>query len=266
MMHRVSHSYQEFVRDFDALLTRGAALSRGGVRPAPAPAPRPDAPLALILAPHPDDECLVGALPRRLQQECGWRVAAAPVTLGSRVDRREERLAELREACGFLGWDVVVPEGGLSDLLRRESPRLVLFPHADDANATHRRVHESCLQALREAGPAFSGAVAETEYWSTLHDPNLMVETPAPVAGDLIAALSFHEGEVVRNPYHVLLPCWLADGSRRGAELVAGPGAPGAPFRFAALYRLSRWTGRSLERVVGPGRVAPAGVDLSALL
>jgi hypothetical protein len=262
----VTQPYAAFVRDFEALLERAAALPRGGMNPVPLPAPRADAPAALILAPHPDDECIVGALPRRLQRERGWRVAVAPVTLGSRPERRAPRLAELRGACRFLGWDAL-PAGddGLAELLRRERPRLVLFPHAEDANSTHRRVSVLAVEALRALGPDFRCAVAETEFWATLPDPNLLVGVSGGDAADLIAALSFHEGEIERNPYHVLLPCWLADGARRGAELVCGQGSSAAAGRFASLYRLSRWNGTALERVPGPGLVAAAGADLDAL-
>ena len=157
-------------------------------------------------------------------------------------------------------------DGGLADLLRRERPRLVLIPHAEDANSTHRRVHGLAVSALSALGPDLRCAVAETEYWATMPDPNLMVETPAEAAGDLVAALSFHQGEIERNPYHVLLPCWLADGARRGAELVGGQGGSAPAFRLAALYRLSAWNGAALERAAGPGRVAAAGADLPVIV
>lgn len=266
MMDAMAHPYAGFVRDFEALLERAAALPRGGLSPAALPAPKPGAPRVLILAPHPDDECIVGALPRRLQRERGWSVGVAAVTLGSRPERRAARLAELRGACGFLGWDVLAcEEGGLAELLRLERPALVLFPHAEDANSTHRRVHGLAVAALAELGPGFACSVAETEFWATLTDPNLMVGLAAGDAADLVAALSFHGGEIERNPYHILFPCWLADGARRGAELVCGQGSAATAGRFASLYRLSRWSGRALERAAGTGLVAPAGESLDAL-
>lgn len=261
-MGRMSASYPGFVRDFAALLERAARLPRPRARPRAKA--RPGAPRVLVLAPHPDDECIVGVLPRRLQRERGWRVGVVPMTLGSRADRRAARLEELKGACGWLGWDVLAAErGDLPALLRREKPRLVLFPHAQDANTTHREVHRDCVDLLRALGPSYRGAVAETEYWSTLPDPNLMVEADAAAAADLVAALSFHEGEIARNPYHVLLPCWLADGARRGAELVGGQGAAAPALRFASLYRASRWDGKSLARL--PNCVASAGDDVAAL-
>ncbi|MDP3541007.1 MAG: PIG-L family deacetylase [Elusimicrobiota bacterium] len=263
----MTQPYADFVREFEALLARAERLPRGGPAPAARPAPKAGAPLALILAPHPDDECIVGALPLRLQREAGWRVGVVPMTLGSLAERHAGRLEELRGACAFLGWDVLsIEEDGLAEVMRRERPGLVLFPHAEDANSTHRRVHGLALEALGALGPDFRCAVAETEYWATLPDPNLMVEAPAAAAGDLVAALSFHKGEIERNPYHVLLPCWLADGARRGAELVGGQGSTAPAFRLASLYRLSIWNGSALERAAAPGRVAAAGADLSVIV
>ncbi|NNN07011.1 MAG: PIG-L family deacetylase [Elusimicrobia bacterium] len=258
--------YRDFVREFERLLDGAAALPRGVPRVDAPRAATSGAPTVLVLAPHPDDECLVGVLPRRLQREQGWRVAVAAVTWGSRQDRQAARRTELAGACGYLGWDMLDADAGLARVVREAAPQLILFPHADDANSTHREVQRRALAALGEVGADYSGFVAETEYWSTLRDPNLMVAASADDAADLAAALSFHEGEIARNPYHVLLPCWLADGARRGAELVGGQGSGAASGRFAALYRLSRWDGRALARVTGPGRIAAEGSDIAALL
>jgi hypothetical protein len=252
-----SRPYARFVADFARLLARGRRLPLGRGKPPRRPKPAADAPLALIFAPHPDDECLMGALPLRLQRERGWRVAAVPVTLGSRLGRRAARLNEFRAACASLGWDAAAPAGRLADLLRRLRPALILFPHAGDKNSTHRKVHRRVLAALKSAGPDFRCMVAETEFWGALEDPNLLVQVPTDDAADLIAALSCHQGEVARNPYHVLLPSWLSDNVRRGGELVGGQGARAPRFDFAVLYRLSRWNGRALVR--SRGGVVPAG-------
>lgn len=283
----MSHPYAAFVRRFSALLKTASRLPRGGFAPVRTPSPKRGAPRVLILAPHPDDECIVGLLPLRLQRELGHSVGVVAVTAGSRPARRAPRRAELRGACGFLGWDVVAFDAGdlavkpavrrsapagwkraaaaLARVLRDQKPAIVFVPHAGDANATHQGVHLLALDALRALGPKFRCAVVETEFWSTLADPNLMIEAAAAHAADLAAALSFHHGEVARNPYHALLPCWLADGVRRGAELVGGQGAAAPAFQFAALYRLGRWNGKSIRRALGAGRVLPAGADLSAL-
>lgn len=257
--------YGDFLREFSDVLERAERLPRGAAAPAPRPAPKPGAPRALILAPHPDDECIVGTLPLRLQREAGWSVSVVPVTLGSRVERRAGRLEELKAACAYLGWEAREPaEGDIAAAVARAAPALVLYPHADDANTTHREVNRACASALAKLGAGWRGLVAETEYWSTLPDPNLMVEATNETAADLVTALSFHKGEIERNPYHVLLPCWLADGARRGAELVGGQGAAAPGFRYAALYRVSDWDGRALKR--RPAAVCAAGAGLSAFL
>jgi hypothetical protein len=269
-MTAVGNPYEAFVREFAETLDRARALPYGGLAPAARRAPKAGAPRALIIAPHPDDESIVGALPLRLQRELGWSVGVVPATLGSRTERRAPRLAELRGACAFLGWDVVDVPGSpakaadLAKILKAAKPRLVLMPHAEDANATHRRTHRLVLDALAAAGRDLRCAVAETEFWSTMADPNLLVESSARETALLVAALSFHAGEVGRNPYHVLLPCWLADGARRGAELVGGAGAAATPCRFATLYRLGRWNGARLSP--RPARIVAAGADLAFLL
>jgi LmbE family N-acetylglucosaminyl deacetylase len=266
----VGHPYSDFVARFSALIEKARRLPSGGFKPLARRKPHAGAPRVLILAPHPDDECIVGVLPLRLQHETGAAVSVVPATLGSDKGRRAARLKELRGACRFLGWELIerpdavkadLSAAALAALLRAQKPDLLLLPHAADANATHRRIHLLGLKALRALAPKFRGLVAETEFWSTLENPNLMIEaTPAQTA-DLIAALSFHRGEVARNPYHVLLPSWLSDGVRRGGELVGGQGAGAPKFRFAALYRLNRWNGRFLVRVA-EGRLVPAGRGL----
>ena len=69
-----------------------------------------------------------------------------------------------------------------------------------------------------------------------------MVEVSETDLADLITATTFHVGEVKRNPYHLLLPAWMMDNVRRGAELVGGQGGAAPNFRFAALYRLQKWS------------------------
>lgn len=217
---------------------------------------------AMVFAPHPDDECIVGALPLRLRREAGWRVTNVAVTLGSKQERRAERLAELTAACQVLGFGVFVPApdgfeqikpeaadaatplwqsqvGVIAALLKEARPQLVLLPHAGDGIPTHIGVHRLVSEALRLAG--LDTVVAETEFWSTQASPNVLVETSLDDTALLVRALACHEGEIARNPYHLRLPAWMADNVRRGGELLAGPGETPPPFGFATLYRLSRW-------------------------
>ena len=64
---------------------------------------------ALILSPHPDDECLTGALPLRLLREQNWQIINVCATLGSNLARRADRKKELASACTTLGFACVLP-------------------------------------------------------------------------------------------------------------------------------------------------------------
>jgi LmbE family N-acetylglucosaminyl deacetylase len=237
----------------------------------------------LIFAPHPDDECIVGGLPLRLQQEAGWRVSNVAVTLGSNPERRESRWAELQDACAVLGFDCIrVGADGLSDvradtaerqprlwqrhvdtiaaLLGQQCPALVLAPHALDDNPSHRGVHRLVVEAL--AAARLDTVLAQTEFWSTQPSPNALVQTSIADTARLIAALECHVGEIERNPYHLRLPAFLADAVRRGGELVLGAGEAPPDFAFATLYRLVAFrAGQPAAEL--PRRVFPADQALS---
>jgi hypothetical protein len=96
--------------------------------------------------------------------------------------------------------------------------------------------------------------------------PNLVVESSEQDVVDLITALSFHVGEVKRNPYHLRMPAWLMDNVRRGGELVGGQGGAAPDFLFGTLYRLRRWTRGRLEAVADKGRFISRSDDLKKLL
>lgn len=246
-------SYAEYVRAFADLVEAGKHLRPAAPALPPAQAPDASAPLAMIFAPHPDDECLMGLLPRRLQCEAGWRIAVVPVTHGSRPDRQPERSRELARACAFLGWNLLpsppsTPQNPLPPfsarqlrtLLASHTPRAVFFPHAADWNPRHITTHHLVRTALADLSAPFPCDLFETEYWGAMDDPNLLVEGDSRTVGDLAAALAHHRKEVLRNPYHLLLPAWMMDNVRRGAERISGPGQTPPPFHFACLYRHSR--------------------------
>ena len=242
---------------------------RTGVSPLTAPAAHHGAgtsaeraPLVLVFAPHPDDECIVGALPLRLRQEAGWRVTNIAVTLGSKQERRAERWAELGAACDVLdfelrllaadGFEQVKPEAAdartplwqqqvrlVAELLAAERPALILVPHAGDGIPTHIGVHRLVSEALTLA--RIDTVFAHTEFWATQPGPTTLIETGQRDTARLVRALACHHGEIARNPYHLRLPAWMADNVRRGGELLAGPGETPPDFAFGTLYRLTRW-------------------------
>ncbi len=284
-----TNPYLPWVEGFAEALRGGAAI--GAIPAATAQAPsvgaRPGARNLLIFSPHPDDEVIVGGLPLRLMRELGYKVVNVAVTLGSRLNRRADRSAELQAACGAIGFGLVIPDpdgleginlrsreydpgrwrssvAAVSALLAAERPAIVFLPHARDWNVTHIGTHHLVVEAMR-ALPDLACHVVETEYWGAMDAPNLMIESaPADVA-DLIAALSLHTGEVARNAYHLRMPAWMIDNVRRGAELVGGQGEPAPRFVFATLYRLRGWADGNWREVLRQGRSVSADETLEPL-
>jgi LmbE family N-acetylglucosaminyl deacetylase len=282
-----NNPYQALVEGFARLLSEGEALSPAGLIPPKRPPVAAEAPTALIFAPHPDDEVIIGGLPLRLLRELKLNVVNVAVTLGSRAERQAERWQELKNCCEYIGFGLVAAgEKGLeginpiareqypqrwsaaveaiADILRVRQPAIIFFPHEADWNRTHIGVHYLVLEALGSSGLACQ--VVETEFWGAMDAPNLMVESSAADVSDLVAALSLHVGEVARNPYHVRLPAWMMDNVRRGAELVGGQGGTAPRFAFATLYRLRRWENGQFYEVLKGGQVLSSQDDLSELI
>lgn len=283
-----SNPYRTLVDGYVELLRRGADLPLGGLTSPQRPRPAPDAPRVLIFAPHPDDECIIAGLPLRLQQESNWSIINVAVTQGSRKDRRAARWRELSEACAYLGFDLLATaEGGLdrihpqarrdepghwraaveviAAIITEQQPRVVMMPHEDDWNRTHIGTHHLVRDALARQPAGFSCHVVETEFWGAMAAPDLLVESTDDDVATMIGALSFHRGEVERNPYHLRLPAWLIDNVRRGAELVGGQGEAAPGMSFATLYRLRRWAAGGLHPVHDGGRILAVGDDPAQL-
>lgn len=243
----------------------------------------------MILAPHPDDECIIGALPLRLQREAGMSVSVVPVTLGSNPERRAARRQELQAACDVLGFAIVEaarqpfaevrPEtrqdqpivwqgmaGKLAAVIQQEKPSIIFLPHRYDGHGTHIGVHHLAIDALARQPADFAARLIFTEFWHPQREPNLMVEsTPADLL-QLLMALSRHAGEVARNPYHLRLPAWMIDNARRGAELIGGFGTDGAAMGFATLYEQMEWRGSQCVRLTGAVRLLPADHSAAAVM
>src|SRR5215831_17243373 len=120
---------------------------------------------------------------------------------------------------------------------------------------THIGTYFLVMDALKEMPADFEPFLVETEFWGQITDPNLMVEISAQDLSDMISALTFHVGEIQRNPYHLLLPAWMLDNVRRGAELIGGQGGVAPDFTFAALNRLRRWRGGKIEQIFDGGKL-----------
>jgi hypothetical protein len=141
--------------------------------------------------------------------------------------------------------------------LREQRPTAVFFPHEMDWNRTHVGTHWLVMDALPQAG-GLNCFLVETEFWGQMTSPNLLVEYSVEDVADLVAAVSFHAGEVKRNPYHLRLPAWLQDNVRRGGELVGGEGQTAPDFLFAQPFRVRQWRNGRGEVCFDGGRILPA--------
>jgi LmbE family N-acetylglucosaminyl deacetylase len=279
--------YSTFVGDVARVVSEGRSLPLGGFAPAPRPEIPPDAPKALFFAPHPDDETIAGGLALRLLREAKWNVIDIAVTQGSLPERKAPRWEELRTACRYLGFgleatapggfDNVRPNtrakdpkawsqmvGIIAGILERHRPKAIFFPHELDWNGTHIGVHLLVMDALKVA-TSLECYLIETEFWGQMQTPNLMVEYSSGDVADLVAATSFHVGEVKRNPYHVLMPAWMQDNVRRGAELVGGQGGVAPQFMFAQLFRARKWDCTQAQQYFGGGRFLPLSTNPATL-
>ncbi|HEY3862016.1 MAG TPA: PIG-L family deacetylase [Verrucomicrobiae bacterium] len=278
--------YSKFVSDFARIVAEGKSLPLGGFAAPTRPAPAADAPVALFFAPHPDDETIAGGLALRLMREAGWQVINAAVTLGSLESRKAARWEELRNACHYLGFGLesldpsgmavrtsireADPEawsrmtGLVAELFEKHRPKAIFFSHEHDWNSTHIGEHFLVMDALKESR-GLQCHLFEMEFWGQMQSPNLMVEYTPAIVEDLVAATSFHVGEVQRNPYHLVMPAWFMDNVRRGAELVGGQGGAAPGFLFAQLFRMRRWNGSQAEDCLARGRFLPASENPAAL-
>ncbi len=270
--------YAKFVEELEGALSRAENLPLGGIEKCAPAERRQDAGTALIFAPHPDDECITGLLPLRLMREAGFKIVDVAVTLGSKIERREERRQELLCACAYLGWDVeFCGKDGFASvgvdtkrfepelwesyreeiiaILKKYSPKIIFLPHKRDAQPTHNGVTKLVRDAMRRCD-GLSCILVETEFWGAMTEPNLLVEAGQKEVADLCAALSFHKGEVARNPYHLNLPFWMNDNVRRGAELISGRGAEAPKFRFGTIYKVKIFRDGEF-RDAARGAVAP---------
>jgi LmbE family N-acetylglucosaminyl deacetylase len=280
--------YFSLVKQYDSLLDKGRKYPLGGFPPIEQPALSDNAPVVMVFSPHPDDECITGAIALRLRREQGCRVVNVAVTQGSNRERQAARLSELEAACAYLGYEnIPTVENGLeqvnpksrekdpaawqekvarvAEIIKEYSPRVIIIPHAEDWNSTHIGTHYLVMDALEMLDEDFSGTVIETEFWAAMGTPNVMIESSIQDVARMVTATSFHAGEVERNPYHLSLPAWMIDNVRRGSELVGGQGGEAPDFSFATLYRVNRYTDGTLEPVFTGGRCYGKEADLAGI-
>ncbi|MEO8429623.1 MAG: PIG-L family deacetylase [Verrucomicrobiota bacterium] len=280
--------YHNLVSEYARFAKEGRTYPLGNFLPTPKPELNASAPKVLIFSPHPDDECIIGALPLRLLRAAKMNVINVAVTQGSNKARQTERYHELENACAYIGYGLIQTRpGGLEKITPKtraedketwnqavqrirhmvstEQPRIIFFPHEHDWNSTHIGTHWLVMDALRGLEPSFRCYLVETEYWGAMSSPNLMVESSVQDVTELVAGTSFHVGEVRRNPFHLLLPAWMQDNVRRGSELVGGQGEAAPDFVFTTLYRLRKWEQGEVVNVLAGGKQLACGSDPQSL-
>ena len=246
-------TFGTFVGDYRKLLRAARNIPLGCDSPLQLPPIRDTVPKVAIFSPHPDDEVLAGsALAMRLRRE-GCPVTNVAMTLGSDRVERARRLVELERACTYLGFDVQLlaldgfesgnekTHPGWDDMVERVeaflecgAPSIVIVHHLLDAHPTHHMTAQLVRTAMRRA--KWTGLLFEAEDWSEMSHPNLLVEVSERDLVYILEALSFHKGELVRNPYHIREPGRLSNNVRR-SELVFGKGTQAPEIDFAVLYR-----------------------------
>ena len=269
--------YTKLAREYQKLFRDEHDYPLGGFEKLEMPALEPNAPKMLLFSPHPDDECVTGALPLRFRRDKKWNVINVAVTLGSNKQRQQERWEELQNACEYLNFNLIrTSENGLdnvklktkiiqpdewklkvqciADIINNIQPEIIVMPHCADWNDTHIAVHHLVVDALKIIDN-FSCKIIETEFWAPMYSPNLMLESSVEDVGKLITALSFHVEEVKRNPYHLALPAWMMDNLRRGAEIVGGQGGEAPDFTFVTIYRVSAFDGKEMKVAYDGGKM-----------
>jgi LmbE family N-acetylglucosaminyl deacetylase len=276
--------FQKFVSESARVFQSGKILPLG-LKNRPRPVASRKTSDVLIFSPHPDDDCITGALALRLLLEAKWNVVNVAVTLGSKKERHAARLRELKNACDCLRFDLIV--AGLekinletrnknraqwksavqtiAEILAAKKPRVIFLPHENDGHPAHVGTHFLVLDALKKLPRGFECFAVETEFWAQMANPNLLVESGVEDVADLIAALAFHVGEVKRNPYHARLPAWMMDNVRRGSELVCGAGASPPDFTFGTVFRLQKWSGGKIQKVFKDGKFLSAKENPASL-
>lgn len=209
----------------------------------------------MILSPHPDDESITGPLAFRLQHENGAHVINVAVTLGSDKDRQAERKQELIEACELLDIECLFldenwkqKEKELKSLIQKYQPSLIIAPHAKDFHPTHIKTSLLCKKVVTSLSKT-TLLVAWSEFWAPQTKPNILVEVPEEILALQMEALTKHQGEIKRNPYHLRLPGWMMDNVRRGSEVIGGKGTNAQQMAYGVLYQLQILNNKKLSTV-----------------
>ena len=224
----------------------------------------------LILAPHPDDECIMGGFAIRAKEEFQAEVGVVPFSFGSKKERRGPRMKELENALALLDFRLINPRIDLpsdEELTLAEfqralvsfKPNVMIAPHLKDGHPVHIRASQMARVAFVEYANATTLTsdsiqmptqgkegihLLQSEYWQSMEQANCFIPLSHHHLTKMGLALMAHVGEISRSPYHLTLPAWAMDQVRRGSEMSAlkpnqpALGAKSEDAVFGQLYRL----------------------------
>ncbi len=204
---------------------------------------RARAPSALLLSPHPDDELMGCPAHIFALRDAGWRIVNLALSLGSRESRRGARRAELEDACGRAGFELVleasellpnaadrggVPSPAAVDqvlaLARSVGAELLVAPSPHDDHPAHEWTGRLAVAAMR------AGAGRRLWLWGLWADLGMVSSMCAfgeARLAEIEAALGAHRGELERSDLPVLLRSRAQAAAVLLPERVFGYGSPG---------------------------------------
>lgn len=215
----------------------------------------------IILSPHPDDECLNGLIPLRLNH---YQTHNFAMSLGSNTERQKQRKAELENACKYVNFKLHTCDFNQNtiDQINQIKPDLIICPHDKDRHPTHEKVAKFLIDNCHQLSDCI---VFFTEYWFPQKDPNLLLEASEEQITTLIEALKCHEGEILRSPYHETFRAWLMDNCRRGFEYLQGYGKNNYSFQYGNLFKIQLLRDRKLKDIKGK-HILSSSESLSSLI
>ncbi len=217
-------SYSQYVESIAQQYAQLSAQSFS-LLPLLKPANLSDQPRILILAPHPDDECLMAGCALRMQEEWNAKVTVVPFSFGSDPSRRTARSLELKEAVSVLGFQLYsrasldkITDVEFMDAVKKINPEILISPHPQDLHPTHVEAAVMAKEIVHTSVQPITWI--QTEYWQAAKTPTHFIPLSSKQVIKIGEALMKHVGEISRNPYHLSLPAWYMDQARRAPEVL----------------------------------------------
>jgi len=217
-------------------------------------------PIAVHVAPHPDDESIGAPCTLLSLRDAGWRVVNVAVSLG-KFEQRERRRLELDEACRRAGFELLVmdPPANISrdstlddrdqlieqlaEVFAQLGPIIVIGPSPTDGHHGHEITGSALVEAVHQQPRTIH--IWQWGLWADLADPNIFVPVSQQHLDLAKHAVSAHAGEVARNNYVDLVEARARVAAILGVERVLEWGRAGDAATYAELLHEIVWDGQS---------------------